>query len=27
LLENIRSEARFKKLMVRVKYEWEKFEV
>ncbi|MFC1553375.1 protein kinase [candidate division KSB1 bacterium] len=26
-LENIRGEERFKKLMVRVKYEWENFEV
>jgi non-specific serine/threonine protein kinase len=26
-LENIRGEVRFKKLMERVKYEWEKFEV
>jgi len=26
-LENIRSEERFKKLMERVKYEWEHFEV
>ena len=26
-LENIRSEARFKELMKRVKYEWENFEV
>jgi hypothetical protein len=27
LLENIRGEERFKKLMERVKYEWENFEV
>jgi TolB-like protein len=27
LLENIRSEERFKKLMARVKYEWENFKV
>ena len=27
LLENIRSEPRFNKLMDRVKYEWEKFEI
>ena len=27
LLDKIRSEERFKKLMVRVKYEWENFEV
>jgi hypothetical protein len=27
LLENLRSEPRFKKLMERVKYEWEHFEV
>jgi non-specific serine/threonine protein kinase len=27
LLENIRGEERFKKLMKRVKYEWENFEV
>jgi len=27
LLENIRGEARFKKLMERAKYEWEIFEV
>jgi hypothetical protein len=27
LLKNIRSEERFKKLMERVKYEWENFEV
>jgi lipoprotein NlpI len=27
LLNNIRSESRFKKLMERVKYEWENFEV
>ncbi len=26
-LENVRDEARFKKLMKRVKYEWENFEV
>ena len=26
-LENIRGEERFKKLMERVKYEWENFEV
>jgi hypothetical protein len=26
-LENIRSEDRFKKLMIRVKYEWENIEV
>lgn len=26
-LENIRSEPRFKKLMERVKHEWENFEV
>jgi len=26
-LENIRSEPRFKKLMKRVKHEWENFEV
>lgn len=26
-LENIRGEARFKKLMERVKYDWENFEV
>lgn len=27
LLENIRGEERFKKLMERAKYEWENFEV
>ncbi|MFC2142164.1 hypothetical protein ACFLR7_04445 [Acidobacteriota bacterium] len=27
LLENIRGERRFKKLMERVKHEWESFEV
>jgi hypothetical protein len=27
LLENIRGEPRFKKLMERVKHEWENFEV
>jgi len=26
-LENIRGEERFKKLMERVKYEWENFEI
>jgi hypothetical protein len=26
-LENIRGEENFKKLMERVKYEWEKFEI
>ncbi len=27
ILENIRGEERFKKLMERVKHEWENFEV